>query len=102
MVHELHAKQVWSGDMHDKDGNQFFIDEGYIHRLGAPAIIWTDNTEWWMKGGYLHRHDGPAKPIASNEPWGAYGRSYSNMNEWAKAIGIYDSEHFVELKLKYG
>jgi hypothetical protein len=31
-----------------------------LHRVGEPALIWSDGTLVWFQNGELHREDGPA------------------------------------------
>ena len=35
-------------------------EHGLLHRIGGPALEYSDGTRWWFKHGKLHRIDGPA------------------------------------------
>ena len=35
-------------------------DEGELHRLDGPAIVYADGSKFWYVNGKLHRSDGPA------------------------------------------
>jgi hypothetical protein len=43
-----------------KDGHQEWYVEGKLHRLDGPAIIWKDGHQEWFVEGFRHRLDGPA------------------------------------------
>lgn len=34
--------------------------DGRLHRVGGPAVVWHDGSEFWCQNGVLHRTDGPA------------------------------------------
>ena len=40
--------------------DQWFNEEGKLHREDGPAQIWATGIEEWYKEGKLHRMDGPA------------------------------------------
>ena len=62
------------------------------------------NYQDWRCGGVLHRTDGPAIICEDGQvDWWYRGKQYgSNINSWAKAVGIFDTDEFVMLKLEYG
>ena len=35
-------------------------EQGALHRVGGPAVIWTNGTQAWYLNGELHRVNGPA------------------------------------------
>jgi hypothetical protein len=37
-----------------------WYQHGQVHRVGGPAAIWTDGTQYWRLHDQLHRADGPA------------------------------------------
>lgn len=101
-------------------------ENGVPHRLDGPAVEWTNGgVEWYVhglrhredgpaiehKGGYKvwfirnhrHREDGPAviHPDSTVE-WWLNGKKYYSINEWARALGIFDTNEFVLMKLEYG
>lgn len=41
-----------------------------LHRVGAPAVEYTDGTKVWFQNGEMHREDGPAYEAAEG------GREY--------------------------
>ena len=40
-------------------------DKGHNHRLGGPASVWPDGTQWWFSHGRLHFAHGPTVRDAS-------------------------------------
>lgn len=40
-----------------------------LHRVGAPAIVYTGGDEEWYVDGMLHRTDGPAFRILGGKSW---------------------------------
>lgn len=75
----------------------------FIHRDGGPAIIYSDGTEEWFQHGKIHRDDGPAVIYASGDTeWWLWNSKCNDINEWAKRIGIYDTEEFLMMKLQWG
>ena len=44
----------------DNYGNQFWYQNGQLHRLDGPAISHSNGTKKWMQNGRFHRLDGPA------------------------------------------
>jgi hypothetical protein len=34
---------------------------GDAHRLGHPAVVWSDHDMFWFQYGDKHRKDGPAR-----------------------------------------
>lgn len=51
--------------------------DGHLHNIHGPAVEYTDGrNEWWIFGEKL------------------------TMNEWAKRIGIYDTDDYVMMKLE--
>ena len=56
----------------------------------------------WFLNDQLHRTDGPAIEHASGlRFWYLNNRQYK-FDEWAKALGIYDTDEFVMMRLTYG
>ena len=44
----------------DNAGTIRYHLNGVRHRIGGPAVIWADGTEFWYYHGGQHREDGPA------------------------------------------
>lgn len=40
--------------------DQWFNEEGKLHREDGPAQVWASGIQEWYKNGKLHRMDGPA------------------------------------------
>ena len=66
MKSEESIRQVANGDM-DREGINLELGDIYytdkkdrLHRIGGPAVIFTDGTEEWYIHDKLHRLDGPA------------------------------------------
>lgn len=101
-----------------------YYKDGLFHREDGPAKIYHnygdkedgDYQEYWLKGR-LHRTDGPAleannlpayriedflgtntKPTSS---WWIDGIEYKTIDEWARALGIFDTDEFTMMKLMY-
>jgi hypothetical protein len=50
----------------DAYGNEeWFNEEGVLHRTDGPAIEYRDGLKYWYINGKMHREDGPAM-ITSN------------------------------------
>jgi len=44
-----------------KDGaKRWYNENGDLHRLDGPAIIYSDGTKYWYRNGRCYRTDGPA------------------------------------------
>jgi hypothetical protein len=51
-----------------------WYNEGILHRIGGPAITWSDGTKEWYCEGALHREDGSAIEHANGDKeWFSYG-----------------------------
>lgn len=44
----------------DPAGTKRWYKHGQLHRLGAPAVIYSTGTSMWFEGGAIHREAGPA------------------------------------------
>lgn len=82
--------------------NEAWYINGRLHREGGPALVYSSGQKIWYRNGFWHREDGPAitRPNGRNE-WYLNGEAYS-INSWAKKIGIFETDDFVMMKLKYG
>jgi hypothetical protein len=60
-----------------KNGRQEWRQNGKLHRLDGPAVIYPNGRqEWWMDGD-LHREDGPAIiDHDDSQMWYQYGRCH--------------------------
>lgn len=57
----------------------------------------------YFKDGLFHRDDGPAiEWFDGSAAWYFDGEPYYSMESWAKAAGIYDTDDFTLIKLKWG
>lgn len=100
---------VRDGKLHREDGPAFigkfsiaWWRNGKCHREGGPAIERENGHKAWWTNDKLHREDGPAIIHENGEiEWWFDNDPYLDMNKWAKAAGIYDTDEFVMLKLKY-
>lgn len=48
-------------------GVQEWREDGELHRLDGPAVIYPDGGESWYRKGYFHRLDGPAVTYTNGE-----------------------------------
>lgn len=86
-----------------QDGYQEYWINGKKHRKNLPAVIFSDLSEEWYHRGKLHRTDGPAiDDTRGYKEWWLNGNEYNDINEWAKAVGIHNTEEFVLMKLEHG
>ncbi len=49
------------------NGTRFWYQDGELHRLDEPAMIWANGTKLWYKHGQLHRVDGPSIEYADGD-----------------------------------
>lgn len=55
-------------------GVQEWREDGELHRLDGPAVIYPDGGEGWYRNGYIHRENGPAYTCTSGEKrWYRWG-----------------------------
>lgn len=96
--------QPFTGCTFDKvDNTIFYYNDGKWDRKDGPALEWGDGTNHYYVDNKLHRDDGPAiEHIDGRCEFWLNGIYYDRLDVWAKAAGIYDTEQFVLLKLKYG
>ena len=87
----------------DERGDTYWMIGDKCHREDGPAIIRKNGLRAWLCNDLLHRTDGPAIEYPHGaKSWWIDGERYLCMDNWAKELGIYDTEEFVLLKLKYG
>ncbi len=74
---------VLSGQMVRNEAGIFYFDQpgnwvdeddwpeqGHLHRLDGPAVIFASGDQFWYFNGKLHREDGPAIIFVSgNKSW---------------------------------
>jgi hypothetical protein len=53
----------------DSLGTRVWRENGKLHRLDGPAVIYPNGIEMWYKNGKLHRLDGPAVESADGSRW---------------------------------
>lgn len=86
-----------------RNGNTFWYQNGEYHREDGPAVDYIDGEKIWCQHGLIHRDDGPAITYLDQDPeWWANGVQYADIVEWAKALGIYETDEFTMVKLKLG
>jgi len=44
----------------DQVGNKRYYQNGKLHRIDGPAVIWASGETLWCFNGLWHRADGPA------------------------------------------
>ena len=78
MIH--HKGKLYTGLYKHADEYTAHVVNGEFHREDGPAVIRpTGDVEWWLKD-----------------------EIYGNIDEWAKVVGIHDTDEFVMLKLEWG
>ena len=112
MTRDADGYTTWhlDGKLHREDGPAFefkgtrkWFLNGELHREDGPAAEWWDGTKMWYQNDRLHRIDGPAVEWQhGTEEWWLDDRQYLDINDWARAVGIYDTDEFIMMKLKYG
>lgn len=102
-LHSGSVSRLRNGRHTDCDGNVYYVRHGQLHCVTGPAEIRVSGYKGWMQKGLYHRKDGPAMiyPNGSHH-WYWKGFQYENIDEWAKAAGIFDTPKFVMLKMQYG
>jgi hypothetical protein len=69
-----------------KDQKLFFNEQGKLHRLDGPAILFFDGYEEWYLNGKLHREDGPAITyISGHKQWYLNGDLFYE-DEWKQEV----------------
>lgn len=90
----------------DNDDDIFYIKDGDFHREDGPAVIGKNgyhNYQAYYINGERHRIDGPAVTYHDGSvEWWANGKAFWDIDDWAKHIGIFDTDEFVLMKLEYG
>lgn len=89
------------------DGSEIWLYYDRRHRMTGPAVteIVTESrtVKKWYQHGNLHRIDGPAiEDDLGTDQFFLHGKEFTNLVNWAITAGIYHTDTFVELKLKYG
>ena len=95
------ADQIEMGE--DEHGTRIWHLNGQLHRPDGPAVERANGGRMWFQNGRLHRTDGPAVELADGTAGSWYLNDVSyEFDEWAKELGIYDTEEFVMMRLTYG
>ena len=90
-------KTVHSSNLYMKDGLVYYDGDLFT------GIERFENATAFYKDGKFHREDGPAIIHGTGSVrWHLNGDAYFNINDWAKAVGIFDTDEFTMLKLKWG
>ena len=51
----------------DENGTQHWYQNGQLHRVDGPAVIYANSEQRWYQNDQLHRLDGPALIYATGE-----------------------------------
>lgn len=104
IIHDtISSVRWWIKICSDSKGNRTPVH----HRIGAPARIGDDGSEWWLVNGDLHRLDGPARIddanifISRKYEWWIKGVMITSFQRFQKITGLSDAE-IIMFKLKYG
>ena len=88
----------------DYEGTQRWYLKGHrgvLHNTRAPALVWTDGTEWWFLQGKPHRTDGPAKQFSDGtQEWYINGARCADFAEWLERLDA-DAKTKTLLTLKW-
>ena len=84
------------------NGRQGWFQHGKRHRIDGPAKTWPDGDQMWYQHGKRHREDGPAVLFNGRMEWWLNGYRYRNMENWAKDLGILNTDEFTMIKLEWG
>lgn len=68
----------------DEEGTKRWIMNGEFHRIGAPAIEYSDGGRVWYLHGKVHREDGPAVEWNGGEKWYVNNIRCDDVVAWAK------------------
>ena len=103
---------------------RWYAAEGNLHRVGGPAIEWSNGTKEWRQHGLLHRVGGPAVEwIVGDKLWYQHGKRHRDdgpavihvngtsswyldnislsFDKWLDKVNL-SGEEKVMMKLKYG
>lgn len=50
-----------------------FFDDGFLHKVNAPALEWVDGDYVWYYNDHRHRYYGVTKRIGLNEEYYIFG-----------------------------
>lgn len=91
-IHRYKTRQLFLPDF---TLNLFNFDDG-IH-------IDQFDTKFFVKENQLHREDGPAVEYHNEiyNMWFLDGNFYHDINQWGRAVGIFDTDEFTMMKLTY-
>lgn len=72
----------------DANGTVFWrLPDSRLHRIGAPAIEYSNGHKEWRQYNQLHREDGPAIEYEDGyKSWWLHGKKYADANAWAQAV----------------
>lgn len=85
----------------DRYGNKTWFEDGKIHRVGLPAMMYNGAKSWYNRGK-LHRRDGPAVITARGDKcWYVNGRYITSFRLFQRLTRVSDAR-IVFLKLKWG
>jgi hypothetical protein len=88
------------------DGSQYWYLHGRLHRLDGPAVTYPNGTLVWYVHGELHRADGPAIIHSTGcQSWYVQGRNITReVQPWMAVQGItlpFTEEQLVEFQLRW-
>jgi hypothetical protein len=69
-------------------GDKYWRNEnGELHRLDGPAIVWSGGSKFWYINGEYHRLDGPAiERVDGSKEWWVEGKKYSEDSTMVQLI----------------
>ena len=72
----------------DKWGTRrYYNTDGKLHRVGGPAVEYTNREKRWYQNGLLHRTDGPAIISKTGVPSFWLNGEYMTPREYDCAVG---------------
>ena len=83
-------------------GDKCWYQNNKLHRLGGPAIEYTNGGTVWFIHGKYHREDGPAIEYANDDKaWMLNDKRYFDNKAFQAASGLGDME-MTEMVLVHG
>ena len=71
---------------------RYYNAAGELHRVGGPAVIWSNGAKLWYQNGKLHREVGPAIESPSGfHCWYLHGVRYTKLDYYQELVdrGLY-------------
>jgi len=79
----------------NKAGDKTWFENGVVHRVGLPAIVFADGSKDWIEHGDFHNVSGPARTFAKNngKAWFIRGEQLTEAQFNARVYEAFTYEH---------